>query len=104
PLYNPWRHLQHNWFVPCTAIRRRVFADGQEYWEEMRRGYEDWEFWLRTCALGPYRAAALCRRVFAYRKWGYSMLSATPHDEQVALIRRRHAALGLWSKAIEGRL
>lgn len=104
PLYNPWRHLQHNWFVPCTAIRRRVFAEGHEYWEEMRHGYEDWEFWLRTCVLGPYRAAALCRRVFAYRKWGFSMLAATQHDEQVLRMRRRHATLGLWSRAIEARL
>jgi hypothetical protein len=101
PQYNPWRHMQHNWFVPCTAVRRRVFDSGYLFCEEMRRGYEDWEFWLRTCALGPFRPAPLQKRVFAYRKWGYSMLSATNHDEQVAEIRRRHTALGLWSPRTE---
>src|SRR5438105_4501071 len=82
-------------------IRRRVFASGYEYCEAMRRGYEDWEFWLRTCALGPFRAAPLKKQVFAYRKWGYSMLSATDHDEQLADIRRRHAALKIWSPRVE---
>jgi hypothetical protein len=104
PLYNPWRHTQHNWFVPCTAVRRRVFEAGYRFCEDMRRGYEDWEFWLRTCALGPFRASPLKKQVFAYRKWGYSMLSATNHDEQLADIRRRHQALKIWSPRVESDL
>jgi hypothetical protein len=104
PLYNRWRHTQHNWFVATNAIRRRVFDRGYAYCEEMHRGYEDWEFWLRTCVLGPFRAAPLKKCVFAYRKWGYSMLSATNHDEQLAGIRRRHTALGIWSGSTEARL
>jgi hypothetical protein len=104
PYYNRWRHTQHNWFVPSTAVRRRVFASGHFFCEEMRRGYEDWEFWLRTCALGSFQAAPLRKRVFAYRKWGYSMLAATNHDEQIAQIRRFHTKLGLWSPSREREL
>jgi hypothetical protein len=101
--YNPWRHTQHNWLVPACAIRRRVFEAGYWYDEEMRDGFEDWEFYLRTCALGPFVAAPLKKLAFAYRRWGYTMYDLMDRPGQVARMRRRHTELGLWSatRAVE---
>jgi hypothetical protein len=104
PRYNRWRHTQHNWLVCSAAIRRHVFEQGYYYNEDMRHGYEDWEFYLRACALGPFQAAPLEQRVFAYRKWGYSMLAATNHAEQLLRIRAMHAAQGLWTPTTESAL
>jgi hypothetical protein len=83
-------------------VRRRVFERG--YWYQEGRpvaGFEDWEFWTRTCALGPFRAAGLGQCVLAYRKWGFSMYSACDHDKLLTEIRALHERLGLWSLAVE---
>src|SRR4051794_19530119 len=101
PPYNRWRHTQHNWLVCASAIRRRVFDAGYRYDEDLWKGYEDWDFWLRTCALGPFRAAALGKRAFAYRRWGFTMFDGADHERVIADIRRRHEALGIWSADVE---
>jgi hypothetical protein len=100
PAFNPWRLAQQNILLCSSAIRRRVFEAGYWYDESMKEGYEDWEFYVRTCAVGPFRAAPLKKCVFAYRKWGFSMYSACNHDNLVARIRERHTPLG-WSAPFE---
>lgn len=104
PPFNRWRLTQENFMVCSSAIRRRVFDAGYWYDEAMRRGYEDWEFWMRTCALGPFRAAPLRKAVFLYRRWGYSMIRAVNHDAVVSSFRTKHHDQGIWSAEVEQRL
>jgi hypothetical protein len=102
--FNRWRLTQQNIIATASAVRRRVFDAGYWYDESMRRGNEDWEFWMRTCAVGPFRAAPLKQPAFLYRRWGYSMSAAVDHDRVLESIRARHTAAGIWSPAIEEKL
>lgn len=100
PELNRWRLLHFNTMVCSSAIRRRVFDSGYWYDETLRHA-EDWEFYMRVCALGPFTAAPLRALVFAYRKWGHSLSSGIERDEVLAAIRSRHARAGLWSPTID---
>ena len=90
--FNRWRLLYENMMVCSNAIRLRVFDAGYWYDEQMHPGIEDWEFWIRTCGLGPFRAAPLKQAVFGYRQWGFSISSAT--NLQAATDQMRGAAHG----------
>jgi glycosyltransferase involved in cell wall biosynthesis len=72
--FNRWLLLARNPMVATAAIRRSVF-DACRYNERMRGGYEDWELMVHALAERGFRARALERAVFRYRKWGHSMLS-----------------------------
>lgn len=102
------RHPDHDWFYPdfdffgqkghyivdrdpsllfhahlniCEAgslIRRRVFEAGIRFDEAMKKGYEDWDFWLSAAAAG-FRGLPLAEPVLLYRKRPASMLSHS-HD------------------------
>lgn len=104
PEFNAWWLTQGNFMVSSSAVRRRVFDAGYRYDERLRKGYEDWEFYIRTCALGPFTAAPLGLPVFCYRQWGYSMLAAVDQQQVEAQIRSLHTAAGLWSDEVESRL
>lgn len=102
------RHADHDWFYPdfdffgqkahyiadrdpsllfhahlnlCEAgslIRRRVFDAGIRFDESMKKGYEDWDFWLSAAQAG-FRGMPLAEPVLLYRKRPASMLSHS-HD------------------------
>lgn len=77
PPFNAWRLLKENHLLCSSAIRRAVFDAGVLYNERMRQGYEDWEFYIHACSERGFLARPLERPVFRYRKWGYSMVSAS---------------------------
>ena len=77
PPFNAWRLLKENHLLCSSAIRRAVFDAGVRYNENMRQGYEDWEFYIHACVERGFLARPLERPVFRYRKWGYSMVSAS---------------------------
>jgi glycosyltransferase involved in cell wall biosynthesis len=72
-----WRLLWNNQMVCSSAIRRAIFTAGITYNERMRGGYEDWEFYIHACCDRGHKARALEQPIFRYRRWGYSMLSAS---------------------------
>lgn len=102
------RHPDHDWFYPefdffgqkahyiadhdpsllfhahvnlCEAgslIRRRVLDAGIRFDEAMKKGYEDWDFWLSAARAG-FRGRPLAAPVLLYRKRPASMLSHS-HD------------------------
>jgi glycosyltransferase involved in cell wall biosynthesis len=76
PNFDAWRMLQYNLMICSSAIRRRVF-DEVSYNERMRHGYEDWEFYIHACCERGFVAQTLRKPVFRYRRWGFSMLSAS---------------------------
>jgi hypothetical protein len=87
----PYRQLFVNQSDTGTLVRRNVFAAGIEFDETMRRGFEDWEFFLRATLAG-FGGAGAGRCGFRYRRVPDSMLvGAQQREEQIkADIRDRH--------------
>jgi Glycosyl transferase family 2 len=87
----PLRQLFVNQSDTGTLVRRAVFAAGIEFDETMRKGFEDWEFFLRA-SLAGFSGAGAGRCGFRYRRVPDSMLAGAQEREQQikASIRRRH--------------
>ena len=74
--YSHFMHISENYCEAGSLVRREVFAAGLRYNEEMRLGYEDWDFWLRAAQLG-WRGRHLPAAGFQYRKRAESMLAGS---------------------------
>ncbi len=87
----PYRQLFTNQSDTGTLVRRTVFEAGIEFDETMRKGFEDWEFFLRA-SLAGFAGAGAGRCGFRYRRVPDSMLvGAQLREEQIkADIRQRH--------------
>ncbi len=78
-------HAQINLCEAGSLIRRRVFEAGIRFDEEMKRGYEDWDFWLQAAQAG-FRGQSAAQPLLLYRKRPVSMLSNS-HDADGELRR-----------------
>ncbi|HWL57097.1 MAG TPA: glycosyltransferase [Paracoccus sp. (in: a-proteobacteria)] len=78
-------HAQINICEAGSLIRRRVFDAGIRFDEGMRRGYEDWDFWLSAAKQG-FRGQSAAQPLLLYRKRPVSMLSNS-HDADAELRR-----------------
>jgi glycosyltransferase involved in cell wall biosynthesis len=82
-------------FIPVSAVFRR---DDWEitggYAQDMRDGYEDWEFWLRLGALGR-RGVLIPEALFEHRLHGRTMVfkARERHASLVARLTEQHARL-----------
>ncbi|MFC7704797.1 glycosyltransferase [Plastorhodobacter daqingensis] len=76
-------HAHINICEAGSLIRRRVFEAGVRFDETMRRGYEDWDFWLQAAQQG-FRGAPAGQPMLLYRKRPVSMLSNS-HDQDTSL-------------------
>jgi glycosyl transferase family 2 len=91
--YLPYRQLLMNQCDAGSLVRRQVFAEGIEYDESMRHGFEDWEFFLRATLAG-HRGLMAGPCGFRYRRREDSMLSVARRrtDPLESEIHRRHPA------------
>ncbi len=101
----PWSSLELmaiNYVMCASMIRRSVFEAGLRYDENMRLGYEDWDFWIQ-CAESGWRGIHAPEVDFQYRQRGESMLADTArqHEQVFGYMRRKHAALYSPRRAIE---
>jgi hypothetical protein len=87
----PYRQLFVNQSDTGTLVRRTVFEAGVEFDETMRKGFEDWEFFLRATLAG-FAGAGAGKCGFRYRRVPDSMLAgAQQREAQIkADIRCRH--------------
>lgn len=90
----PFRYLSETLMNNCEAgslVRRRVFEAGCRFDENMRAGYEDWEFWISLMERG-FLGAHLPVSGFQYRKRAESMLaeSSRRHQEIMDYIETKH--------------
>lgn len=95
-------HAQINLCEAGSLIRRRVFDAGIRFDEDMKRGYEDWDFWLSAAKAG-FRGHAAAQPLMLYRKRPVSMLSNS-HDADAELRRyleRKHDWLFNTPKLLE---
>lgn len=78
-----------------SLVRRRVFEAGLRFSEDMRLGFEDWDFWLTAVEAG-FRGRHFPGSGFRYRKRPESMLADSNRDAAVVLgnLDKRHP----WSR------
>jgi len=93
----PWSILEllaANYVQTASMVRRELLERGLRYDEQMRLGYEDWEFWIR-CAASGWRGVHVPEMDFRYRRRGESMLEDSMRNDAaiVAYVRDKHAWL-----------
>lgn len=87
-------HAHINVCEAGSLIRRRIFDAGIRFDEAMKRGYEDWDFWLSAAQAG-FRGQSAAQPLLFYRKRPVSMLSNS-HDldrELRSYLEQKHAWL-----------
>jgi len=92
--YSILLHLKANISEAASLVSRSVFDKGCRFDEQMRQGYEDWEFWMQCIAagfIGQHQPDFGLR----YRKRPESMLSASKrvHESIMQYIYKKHADL-----------
>ncbi len=91
----PWSLLEllgQNCMACASMVRRTVFERGLRYDEQMKLGYEDWDFWLQ-CAAAGFRGMHVPEMEFCYRKRAESMLAGSQRVHEVIThsMRRKYA-------------
>lgn len=75
----------------CAMFRRSDWHAAGGYSVSLRRGYEDYDFWLRILALGR-EAVRINEVLFRYRDTGGSMASGMTNDDRVDALAHIFAA------------
>ncbi|MDW8399979.1 MAG: glycosyltransferase family A protein, partial [Acetobacteraceae bacterium] len=88
------QHLCENVCDAASLVRREVFEAGVWFAEDLRGGYEDWDFFLSAIGAG-FRGLHVPEAGLFYRRRPESMLRAARREGAAlaALLRRRHPQL-----------
>lgn len=88
------RLMQDNYIDACAVFRRVLWEQNGGYDENMKQGFEDWEFWLSAYEHG-WRFAYIPQALFDYRRHQSSMLAeGLKSKESIArYVAAKHAAL-----------
>jgi glycosyltransferase involved in cell wall biosynthesis len=75
----------------CSLFRRTMWERLDGYDEDMRAGYEDWDFWMRATEKG-YKVKTIPEFLFFYRKHGSSMVTEATrrHKEILQYMLNKH--------------
>jgi glycosyltransferase involved in cell wall biosynthesis len=92
--YNFYDLLYTNHPTVCGLVRKKAWEDVGGYDENMKSGYEDWEFWINLGEKGWY-GKLIKKPLFKYRKHGKSMVleARLKHDSIVEYIKNKHSEL-----------
>ncbi|MBB4198010.1 hypothetical protein CCR94_05075 [Rhodoblastus sphagnicola] len=92
--YSVLAHLRENFCEAGSLVSRRVIDAGVRFDESMRRGFEDWDFWLQAARKG-FRGLHARDCGFQYRRRAESMLSGAERQREAILtdMREKHAPL-----------
>ncbi len=69
--FDPAEILHANQFNSLAVFRRTAWERAGGFFEEMREGFEDWEFWVRLTGLG-YRGHQIPEKLIYVRRIGHS--------------------------------
>lgn len=93
PLQNPkFEDFMRSNKIFCAALFKRIIWENiGGYDENLKHGYEDWDFWIRATKAG-FKVSTTTDILFNYRKHGHSMVSDAKlhHAENVAYIVRKN--------------
>lgn len=95
PEWDPLLLLITNLHPVTTLVRRDRFEAAGGFDETMRRGYEDWELWIRMSSRG-WRGARVREPLFVWRRHSHEtmvMEAVKRHDELYREILERHREL-----------
>ncbi len=93
--WNRFEQLATNQLPYCMLMRKSAWAQIGGYDENMREGYEDWEFNLRLSKAG-LRGVAIAEPLFRYRRLATGMLRSVSQQRHARLwreMRRKHPEL-----------
>lgn len=92
--YSPLEHLFRNITEAGSMASRRMLDAGCRFDTNMRKGLEDWEFWMQGLEKG-FHGVHVPDAGFRYRRRGESMLAAAERDLAPILsyLHARHPAL-----------
>jgi glycosyltransferase involved in cell wall biosynthesis len=92
--YNLYDLLWANHPTVCALVRKKAWEEVGGYDENMKAGYEDWEFWIRLGRNGWF-GKLIREPLFNYRRHGESMISGSElkHDKIVKYIREKYQDL-----------
>lgn len=92
--YSPLEHLFRSFCEAGSMVSRRMLDAGARFDTAMRKGVEDWDFWLQGLGKG-FRGVHVADAGFRYRRRGESMLVEAERDFApiLAYIRDKHAQL-----------
>jgi len=87
-------HLFRNICEAGSMIHRKVLDAGCRFDENMKLGYEDWEFWLQCIEKG-FKGAHIKASGFNYRLRGESMVSNSQRNHEIIMnyIYTKHSRL-----------
>lgn len=76
PIPNPTYEdfVKRNQINHCALFKKEMWEELGGYDENMRDGFEDWDFWLRATKAG-YKVTVTPEALFFYRKHGPSMVN-----------------------------
>ena len=69
--FDPAEILYANQFNSLAVFRRTAWEKAGGFFEDMREGFEDWEFWVRLTGLG-YRGHQIPEKLIYVRRIGHS--------------------------------
>jgi len=89
PKYEDFK--EHNRINCCSLFLKEIWEDIGGYDENMRVGYEDWDFWIRATK-EAYAVTVVQEPLFFYRKHGKSMVDSawSKHDEIINYIKAKN--------------
>jgi glycosyltransferase involved in cell wall biosynthesis len=92
--YNFFDMLHTNQVTVSALVRKYAWEEVGGYDEDMRDGYEDWEFWIRLGKAGWF-GKLIRESLFNYRRHGTSITSGSElkHDKIVKYILEKHKDL-----------
>ena len=91
------RLLVTNHIIVSAVYRRSDWVRAGGYSEEMRGGYEDWEFWLRLAGLG-LRGMAIAEPLFLHHRHGRTMTHEANDMSAELMARMQHRNHELFEK------
>lgn len=92
--YNYFDLLYANQFTSCALVRKKAWEEVGGYDENMRSGYEDWEFWINM-GKHSWFGKLIPMSLFNYRRHELSMTddARKRHKKNFAYIREKHGDL-----------
>lgn len=87
PPWSPVGLLVKNLSCSCALVRTSAANEVGGYSEDLREGFEDWDFWLKLAGAG-YEGFLLPKKYFSYYRRRDSMLSSLREASRESALRR----------------
>jgi glycosyltransferase involved in cell wall biosynthesis len=94
PSYSPFRLLFENIVTVTSLIRKKAWDSVGGYDENMKWGYEDWDFWLKLVEVN-WQGYQIPEILFYYRRHGKTLLHKSNKNRTniIRQLRKNHPSL-----------